>query len=57
VVSRYLWFGIIAGVFVVGIGLGYVAFQQSNNVNYLKMNQQQMQQMMNFEFIGSHITN
>lgn len=37
----------MAVVFAAGIGMGYVAFQQSTHVSPMMMNQQQMQYMMN----------
>ena len=45
--NSYVWFGVIAGVFAAGLGMGYVAFQQSTHLNYMTLNPQQMQQMMN----------
>ena len=47
-VSQYILIGIIAGVFLAGIGTGYGILQSSTNVTTpMMMNSQQMQQMMN----------
>ena len=46
-VSLYVWLAIVAVVFVAGLGIGYVAFQQDTTVNPMMMNQQQMQHMVN----------
>jgi len=43
----YVWIGIMVIVFAAGVGMGYVAFQQSTHVNPMMMNQQQMQYLMN----------
>lgn len=45
--SSYIWFGIVAGVFAAGLGMGYVIFQQSTHFNDMMLNPQQMQHMMN----------
>lgn len=45
--SQYVWIGIIFAVFSAGLGMGYVAFQQGSHLNYMVLNPQQMQQMMN----------
>ncbi len=45
--NQYVWFAIIAGVFAAGLGMGYVSFQQSTHLNYMMLNPQQMQSMMN----------
>ena len=45
-VSLYVWLVIVAVVFVSGLGVGYVAFQQNTTVSPM-MNQQQMQHMIN----------
>ncbi|MDO8640749.1 MAG: hypothetical protein Q7R33_04330, partial [Nitrosarchaeum sp.] len=45
--SQYVWIGVIFAVFSAGLGMGYVAFQQGSHLNYMVLNPQQMQQMMN----------
>jgi len=45
--SQTLVIGIIVGVFLAGIGIGYVIFQSSNQPNFTMMTPQQMTQMMN----------
>jgi plastocyanin len=47
VVNQYIWIGIVVGVFITGIGIGYAAFQLYDQSNFANMTPQQMQQMMN----------
>lgn len=44
--SQILVIGIIAGVFLAGIGIGYTLFQSSNQPNFTMITTQQMTQMM-----------
>jgi len=44
-VNQYVWIGIVIGVFIAGIGIGYAV--QSNTTAPMMMSQHQMQQMMN----------
>ena len=46
-INQYAWVGIVVGVFVAGIGIGYVVFQANTSPNFMPMSSQQMQQMMN----------
>ncbi len=45
--NQILVIGIIVGIFLVGIGIGYAVFQSSNQPNFTMMTSQQMTQMMN----------
>ena len=45
--NQYIWIGIIVVVFFVGIGISYAHFQANNPSNFMGMNPQQMNTMMN----------
>ncbi|WP_100182110.1 hypothetical protein [Candidatus Nitrosotenuis aquarius] len=45
--SQYVWIGIAVGVFFAGLGIGYATFSANQPANFMHMNPQQMQQMMN----------
>jgi len=45
--SQYVWIGIVIGVFVAGLGIGYAVFQSTSTPNFMQMSPQQMQTMMN----------
>ncbi|HXG13718.1 MAG TPA: hypothetical protein VNK25_01135 [Candidatus Nitrosotenuis sp.] len=45
--KQAIWIGITIGVFFAGLGIGYAAFQATSTTNFLHMNPQQMQNMMN----------
>ena len=45
--SQYVWIGIAVGVFFAGLGIGYAVLSANQPANFMHMNPQQMQQMMN----------
>ncbi|MEW6043135.1 MAG: hypothetical protein AB1608_02620 [Thermoproteota archaeon] len=45
--KQAIWIGITVGVFLAGLGIGYAILQSTSTANFVHMNPQQMQQMMN----------